>query len=231
MLVAGGIDEMLDGLLLGIGFAVGQKEGILLSFGLAVEVFTFSLAVTATLRSKNISRSKTFGAITVMAACFLIGTLLGITFLKGLSSEMLELILSFGLAALRYLVTDELLAEAHEMEETPGMTVAFFGGFLIFLILGMVAYLLSPIDLIPDFIPILGILDDLILVPWLIRLSIRLIPAEVMTEARQKAQDAPPLAKNNWLVGGVIVALWLLAVMLTVKIVLKKWKPGFSISF
>ena len=202
---------MLDGLLLGIGFAVGQKEGILLSLGLAVEVFTFSLAVTATLRSKNISRSKTFGAITVMAACFLIGTLLGITFLKGLSSEMLELILSFGLAALLYLVTDELLAEAHEMEETPGMTVAFFGGFLIFLIL--------------------GILDDLILVPWLIRLSIRLIPAEVMTEARQKAQDVPPLAKNNWLVGGVIVALWLLAVMLTVKIVLKKWKPGFSISF
>ncbi len=139
IIVAGGIDEMLDGLLLGIGFAVGQKEGILLSCGLAVEVFTFSLAVTATLRSKNISRSKTFGAITVMAACFLIGTLLGITFLKGLSSEMLEFILSFGLAALLYLVTDELLAEAHEMEETPGMTVAFFGGFLIFLILGMVA--------------------------------------------------------------------------------------------
>ncbi len=84
-----------------------------------------------------------------------------------------------------------------------------------------VAYLLSPIDLIPDFIPVLGILDDLILVPWLIRLSIRLIPAEVMADARQKALDAPVSGKNNWLFGGAIIALWLLAIFFTVKFFLK----------
>lgn len=80
-----------------------------------------------------------------------------------------------------------------------------------------IAYLLSPIDLIPDFIPVLGILDDLILVPWLIRLSIRLIPPEVMAEARLKARDAPPLKKTNWLVGGVIIGLWIAGIYFAVK--------------
>ncbi|CAF4591805.1 unnamed protein product, partial [Rotaria sp. Silwood2] len=50
-------------------------------------------------------------------------------------------------------------------------------------------YLLSPIDLIPDFIPILGYLDDLILVPLLILLSIKLIPKDVLKECREKAQN------------------------------------------
>ena len=58
-------------------------------------------------------------------------------------------------------------------------------------------------------------------------------PLAVISKSKKLVVKAEvsPLAKNNWLVGGVIVALWLLAVMLTVKIVLKKWKPGFSISF
>ena len=73
-----------------------------------------------------------------------------------------------------------------------------------------VAYLLSPIDLIPDFIPILGLLDDLIIVPLLITLSIRQIPNIVLTEAREKVKaNSPNLKKGNWLVGGVIIAIWL----------------------
>ena len=73
-----------------------------------------------------------------------------------------------------------------------------------------VAYLLSPIDLIPDFIPILGLLDDLIIVPLLITLSIRQIPNIVLTEAREKVKvNSPNFKKGNWLVGGVIIALWL----------------------
>ena len=49
-----------------------------------------------------------------------------------------------------------------------------------------IGYLLSPIDLIPDFIPVLGLLDDLIIVPFLIRLSIKLIPQKILDEAREK---------------------------------------------
>lgn len=52
----------------------------------------------------------------------------------------------------------------------------------------MIAYFLSPIDLIPDFIPILGYLDDLILIPLGISLAVRMIPAEVMADARSQAE-------------------------------------------
>jgi uncharacterized membrane protein YkvA (DUF1232 family) len=69
------------------------------------------------------------------------------------------------------------------------------------------AYALSPIDLIPDFIPVLGYLDDLILVPLGIWLVLRLIPPEVMADARAQAGDAGRPGKNLWgLV--IVVTLW-----------------------
>lgn len=79
------------------------------------------------------------------------------------------------------------------------------------LVIGLtVGYLLSPIDLIPDFIPVLGLLDDLIIVPLLITLSIKLIPKVVMTEARQKVKENPEkLKKNNWLFAVIIIFIWL----------------------
>ncbi|MFO7153882.1 MAG: YkvA family protein [Caldicoprobacter oshimai] len=53
----------------------------------------------------------------------------------------------------------------------------------------VVAYALSPVDLIPDFIPVLGYLDDLIILPLSILLAIKLIPAEIMAECRSQAGD------------------------------------------
>jgi uncharacterized membrane protein YkvA (DUF1232 family) len=73
----------------------------------------------------------------------------------------------------------------------------------------VVAYAFSPIDLIPDFIPVLGYLDDLILVPIGIGLAIRLIPAEVMREAREKARRKADLEKPpGWLGFGLILCIW-----------------------
>ena len=69
----------------------------------------------------------------------LVGAGIGTTVLRGATGNMLEIVLSFGLAALLFLVTEELLTEAHEETETPLLTLAFFVGFLLFLILGMVA--------------------------------------------------------------------------------------------
>ncbi|MEO8116810.1 MAG: YkvA family protein [Bacteroidota bacterium] len=79
------------------------------------------------------------------------------------------------------------------------------------LVIGLtVGYLLSPIDLIPDFIPVLGLLDDLIIVPLLITLSIKLIPKVVLTDARQKVKENPEkLKKNNWLFAVIIIFIWL----------------------
>lgn len=74
-----------------------------------------------------------------------------------------------------------------------------------------VSYLLSPIDLIPDFIPVIGYLDDLIIVPLLIALSIKLIPAAVLIEARQNVRDNPQkLKKSNYIFATVIVIVWLI---------------------
>lgn len=82
-----------------------------------------------------------------------------------------------------------------------------------FLIGLTVGYLLSPIDLIPDFIPILGILDDLVLVPLLITASIKLIPQIVMLEAREEAAKNPKrMKKNNWFVAIFILLLWMLLI-------------------
>jgi len=75
----------------------------------------------------------------------------------------------------------------------------------------VVAYAFSPIDLIPDFIPVLGYLDDLILVPVGIWLALRMIPAEVMADSRARAQEA--LRGNrptNWAAAAAIIGVWLL---------------------
>jgi uncharacterized membrane protein YkvA (DUF1232 family) len=82
---------------------------------------------------------------------------------------------------------------------------------------GVVAYAFSPIDLIPDPIPILGYLDDLVLIPLGLALALKMIPSEVMAECHQKAQtrlgEGQP---TNWIAAGVIVAVWLLLAALTI---------------
>ena len=73
----------------------------------------------------------------------------------------------------------------------------------------VVAYAFSPIDLIPDPIPVLGYLDDLILIPLGIALVIKLIPAEVMQDCREKAALTMQAGKpKNWVAGGIIILIW-----------------------
>ena len=75
----------------------------------------------------------------------------------------------------------------------------------------VVAYAFSPIDLIPDPIPILGYLDDLILIPLGIKLALSMIPAEVMAESREKAREIIRQGKPvNRAAAAVIVVIWLL---------------------
>lgn len=80
------------------------------------------------------------------------------------------------------------------------------------------AYALSPIDLIPDFIPVLGVLDDLILVPLGIWLVLRLIPDGVMVDARTKAAKSDRPGKRLWGLA-IVVALWFGAAVLAWRIV------------
>ncbi len=74
----------------------------------------------------------------------------------------------------------------------------------------VVGYAFSPIDLIPDFIPVLGYLDDLILIPFGIKIAISMIPAIVMTESRAKAQEIIGQGKPvNRIAAVIIVLIWL----------------------
>jgi uncharacterized membrane protein YkvA (DUF1232 family) len=75
----------------------------------------------------------------------------------------------------------------------------------------VVGYAFSPIDLIPDFIPVLGYLDDLILVPLGTALVLKLIPSEIMAESREKAAAIMACGQpTNWIAASIIVGVWVL---------------------
>lgn len=98
-------------------------------------------------------------------------------------------------------------------KETPLIAKIFAGMTVI--------YALSPVDLIPDFVPVLGYLDDVILLPLLITLTILLIPADKLEECRLRTEgmwsDGKP---KKWYYAIPIVAIWLLIVLFLVKMML-----------
>jgi len=85
----------------------------------------------------------------------------------------------------------------------------------------VVAYAFSPIDLIPDFIPVLGYLDDVIIVPLGIMLAFKMIPANVMAECRAQAEANRPSSKpRNYVGAAVVVAIWLVVAAVGVRVLL-----------
>jgi uncharacterized membrane protein YkvA (DUF1232 family) len=98
---------------------------------------------------------------------------------------------------------------AYQDQRTPWYAKAFAGV--------VIAYAFSPIDLIPDFIPVLGYLDDLVLVPLGIALALKMIPVEIMAECREKAREVNRSGKpNNWFAAAIIVLSWLLIAFFSV---------------
>lgn len=85
-------------------------------------------------------------------------------------------------------------------------------------IAGVVGYAFSPIDLIPDFVPILGYLDDLVLIPLGVALALKMIPKQVMDDARSKANSLSQKPKN-WVAAAVIILIWLCLIVLFFKLV------------
>ena len=86
----------------------------------------------------------------------------------------------------------------------------------------VVGYALSPIDLIPDFIPVLGYLDDFIIVPLGVTLVLRMIPKPIMEECRANARES--LSQNKpkiWLGAAIIIAIWLLLLWAVIAIMMR----------
>jgi uncharacterized membrane protein YkvA (DUF1232 family) len=82
----------------------------------------------------------------------------------------------------------------------------------------VVAYAFSPIDLIPDVVPVLGYLDDLILIPLGVALAIKMIPPDVLAECRQEARDAKDRPVNR-VAAVVVVVVWIALAALAVGLV------------
>lgn len=81
-----------------------------------------------------------------------------------------------------------------------------------------VAYALSPVDLIPDFIPVLGCLDDLLLLPALVALAVRLIPPAVFAQCRSEAETLRPGGMpKKWRYALPVLLFWLLVICLIVR--------------
>jgi uncharacterized membrane protein YkvA (DUF1232 family) len=91
----------------------------------------------------------------------------------------------------------------------------------------VIAHTLSPIDLIPDFIPVLGYLDDLVIVPLGITLAIRLRPGNVFTEARAKVASKPEITGiSSWWFGGLVIIIWMLIISCILNLA---WKQNWFI--
>ena len=90
----------------------------------------------------------------------------------------------------------------------------------------VVGYAFSPIDLIPDVIPVLGYLDDLILVPLGVALAIRMIPAPVLAECRERAREVMAAGKPvNRVAAAVVVAVWIALALLALALLARWTRP------
>ena len=86
----------------------------------------------------------------------------------------------------------------------------------------VVAYAFSPIDLIPDPIPVVGYLDDLILIPLGVALALKLIPPPIMAECRARAfAELSQQKPSYWVAGAIIVVVWLLLAALAILLILR----------
>jgi uncharacterized membrane protein YkvA (DUF1232 family) len=104
-----------------------------------------------------------------------------------------------------------VLSQAFKDPRTPWYVKAF--------IVLIIAYALSPVDLIPDFIPVLGYIDDLLLVPAGIYLAIKMVPGEVVEEYRQNIETEIVAGKSRWVAATLIILFWLVVLYLIIKLI------------
>ena len=122
------IDAALDGITIGAGFAAGQKVGFALALGLSVEMLFLAMSLI----SDSIKGFRILLLSTSLSLTILISAVLSFRLLSASSGSAIAIALAFSAAALIYLVTEELLTEAHEHEEKSYSMLVLFAGFVLF---------------------------------------------------------------------------------------------------
>ncbi len=128
LIVAVGIDLLVDGFVLGLAFIAGERAGLLLAIALTLEVVFLAVSVTNDLAARLTMR-RAIATTSGLALLLPVGTIIAQP-AATLPTVWITGFLSFGLVALLYLVTEELLVEAHEKRSSPFICAMFFVGFL-----------------------------------------------------------------------------------------------------
>lgn len=125
------IDLLIDGLLVGMGAALSEGQGRTLTIALTLEVLFLGLSLTAELLDRSLPKRIAIGVPAIASLAIAVGAIGGAAVLGGASHATVAAVLAFGAAALLYLVTEELLVEAHDTPDTNWHVIAFFAGFII----------------------------------------------------------------------------------------------------
>lgn len=129
-----GIDLFIDGILIGVAFLAGTTSGFIITIAFSIEMINLGLSTTNSIVPEDATTSKRMVQSILLSVCLPIGAILSAVFLSILPESIYIETLSFGVAALLYLVTEELLLEAHQTKEAPWTTSLFFLGFLCVLV-------------------------------------------------------------------------------------------------
>lgn len=129
-----GVDVLVDGLVLGIAFAAGQSAGVLLTIALTIEVLFLGMTIATELKETITSQLRIIGPVALIVLALPLGAVLAGS-VATLPAVYLTGFFAFGLMALLYLVTEELLADAHETPDRPWVAAMFFVGFLLLITL------------------------------------------------------------------------------------------------
>jgi ZIP family zinc transporter len=132
---AAAVDTLIDGVITSAGFSANQEVGSLLAIALALELLFLTLSVGIQFRESNFKWWQTLAATGGIALLFLLGALAAAFFLADAAEATLAVVLSFGAAALIYLIAEELLVETIEAEKSLFPTATLFTGFLLLLAL------------------------------------------------------------------------------------------------
>lgn len=134
LLGAIGVDVFVDGVVVGIGFALGSSSGLVFVIAFAVEMAFLGVTAAVEIAATGGGKKLVAAGPATLAGFLVLGSIAG-HFLGGLSGFAFETVIAFATAVLIYLVAEELLVEAHEEKEAPLMAGFFFAGFLAILLL------------------------------------------------------------------------------------------------
>jgi len=140
LIMTAGIDTLVDGFVIGLGFVVGGGAGPLLAVALAIELFFLALSAAASLGQSGKSSWWRTAVGAGLGLLIMIGSAAGVILLGGASGFVVTTVLAFGSVALLYLVTEELLVGVRNVPETPWHTLVLFAGFILVFVIEMLVH-------------------------------------------------------------------------------------------